>query len=134
MFKKKHSKPQNRIDTLIGAGTIINGDVHFCGGMRIDGQIDGDVIAEAGKPSTLVLSEKGSVNGSVSVTHLVVNGAIHGEVTASDYLELHAKASVKGDVHYKILEVQVGAVLNGRLIHIDAAEQEKVVAFKISNG
>lgn len=130
MFNKQFSKPQNRIDTLIGAGTVIDGNLSFTGGMRIDGQINGNVIAPSGKPSTLVLSEQGSVNGDVAVTHLVVNGAICGAVTVSEYLELHAKARVTGDVHYKTLEIQVGAILEGRLIHINTAEQEKVVAFK----
>jgi cytoskeletal protein CcmA (bactofilin family) len=133
LFNKKHSKPQNRIDTLIGAGSVIEGSVDFSGGMRIDGQVNGNVTARAGKPSTLVLSEQGSVNGDVSVTHLVVNGVICGAVTASEYLELHAKARVTGDVHYKILEIQVGAILEGRLININTADQDKVVAFKTSN-
>lgn len=133
MFNKKHSKPQNRIDTLIGAGSVIQGDISFSGGMRIDGEVNGNVIAIPGKPSTLVLSEQGSVNGEVSVTHLVVNGVICGAVTASEYLELHAKARVTGDVNYKILEIQVGAILEGRLINMNAADQDKVVALKTSN-
>lgn len=124
MFNRKHSKPNNRIDTLIGAGTVIDGNVNFSGGMRIDGQVNGDVIAAAGKPSTLVLSEQGSVQGAVSVTHLVVNGVISGAVTASEYLELHARARVTGDVHYKMLEIQVGAVLDGRLNHLNSAGHE----------
>jgi cytoskeletal protein CcmA (bactofilin family) len=133
LFNKKHSKPQNRIDTLIGAGTVIDGNISFSGGMRIDGQVNGDVIAIQGKPSTLILSELGSVNGAVNVTHLVVNGAICGDVTASEYLELHAKARVTGDVHYKVLEIQIGAVLQGHLVHTNAADQENVVAFKSNN-
>ncbi len=133
MFNKKHSKPQNRIDTLIGTGTTIDGNVNFTGGMRIDGQVNGNVIAVPGKPSTLVLSEQGSVNGEINATHLVVNGVVCGAVTASEYLELHAKARVTGDVHYTMLEIQVGAILEGRLIHINTADQEKVVAFKASS-
>ena len=133
MFNKKHSKPQNRIETLIGAGTVINGCVNFSGGMRIDGQVNGDVTASPDKPSTLVLSEQGCVNGDVNVTHLVVNGVICGSVTASEYLELHAKARVSGDVHYNMLEIQVGAILEGHLIHSDAADQENVLAFKASS-
>lgn len=133
LFNRKHSKPQGRIETLIGAGTVIEGDVNFSGGMRIDGQVNGNVIAAPGKPSILVLSELGSVQGEVNVTHLVVNGSIAGTVTASEYLELHAKARVSGDVHYKILEIQVGAILEGRLLHIDSVDHEKVVAFKTSN-
>jgi cytoskeletal protein CcmA (bactofilin family) len=118
LFNRKHSKPNNHIDTLIGAGTVIDGNVLFTGGMRIDGQVNGNVIAASGKPSTLVLSELGSVQGEVRVTHLVVNGMITGSVTASEYLELHAKARVTGDVNYKVLEIQVGAVLDGRLNHL----------------
>ena len=133
MFNKKHSRPQSRIDTLIGLGTVIDGNVTFSGGMRIDGQINGDVIAMPGKPSTLILSELGSVNGAVSVTHLVVNGAICGNVTATEYLELHAKARVSGDVHYKTLEIQIGAMLQRHLVHTNAADQESVVTFKSSN-
>ena len=130
MFGKKHNKLQNRIDTLIGADTVIDGNVSFDGGMRIDGQVNGNITAGVGKPSTLVLSEQGCVNGDVSVTHLVVNGVIRGNVTASEYLELHAKARVTGDVHYKILEIQVGGILDGRLIHSDTPDEEAVLALK----
>lgn len=130
MFGKKHNKLQNRIDTLIGADTVIDGNISFDGGMRIDGQVNGNITAGAGKPSTLVLSEQGCVNGDVSVTHLVVNGVIRGNVTASEYLELHAKARVTGDVHYKILEIQVGGILDGRLIHSDTPDEEAVLALK----
>ena len=134
MFGKKHSKPQNRIDSLIGAGTIIEGNVSFSGGMRIDGHVNGNVIAAQGKPSTLVLSEQAQVTGEVTVTHLVVNGTISGPVSASEYLELQGKAKVNGDVHYKTLEIQLGAIVEGRLIHSTVAAQDKIVAFKLNSG
>jgi cytoskeletal protein CcmA (bactofilin family) len=134
MFGKSHSKPQNRIDSLIGAGTIIDGNLNFSGGMRIDGHVNGNVVATQGKPSTLVLSEHSRVTGDVTVTHLVVNGTINGPVTASEYLELQGKARVNGDVHYKTLEIQLGAIIEGRLIHSTVAVQDKVVAFKLNSG
>ncbi|MDO8464353.1 MAG: polymer-forming cytoskeletal protein [Gallionella sp.] len=134
MFGKKHSKPQSRIDSLIGVGTTIEGNINFSGGMRIDGNINGNVIATQGKPSTLVLSEHGRVTGEVTVTHLVVNGTISGPVSASEYLELQGKAKVNGDVHYKTLEIQLGAIVEGRLIHSAVAAQDKVVAFKLNSG
>ena len=134
MFNKKHSKPQTRIDSLIGAGTTIEGDLNFSGGMRIDGQVNGNVIAAQGKPSTLVLSEQARVNGEVNVTHLVINGAISGPVFASEYMELQSKAKVNGDVHYTTLEIQLGAIVEGRLIHTNTEAQDKVVAFKASSG
>jgi cytoskeletal protein CcmA (bactofilin family) len=134
MFNKKHSKPQTQIDSLIGAGTTIEGNLNFSGGLRIDGQINGNVVAAQGKPSTLVLSEHAQVNGEVNVTHLVINGTICGPVFASDYMELQSKAKVNGDVHYTTLEIQLGAIVDGRLIHSNTAAQDKVVALKTGNG
>ncbi len=134
MFSKKHSKPQTQIDSLIGAGTSIDGDLNFTGGLRIDGQVNGNVVAAQGKPSTLVLSEHARVNGEVNVTHLVINGAISGSVYASEYMELQSKAKVNGDVHYTTLEIQLGAIVEGRLIHSSTAAEDKVVAFKSNTG
>ena len=94
MFGAKSTKPQNRIDSLIGAGTKIVGDVHFTGGLRVDGEIDGSIIATPGKPSTLVLSEHARVNGEINVTHLVVNGVVTGPVSVAEYLELQSKSKV----------------------------------------
>lgn len=132
MFSSKHSKPQNRIDSLIGFGTRIEGNVQFAGGLRVDGEIKGNIIADPGKPSTLVLSEQARVDGEIKVTHLVVNGTIAGPVNAAEYLELQSKAKVIGDVHYKTMEIQLGAIVEGRLIHLAEAE-DKVVAFKLGS-
>ena len=130
MFSK-HSKPQNRIDSLIGAGTKVTGDIHFTGGLRVDGEIHGSVIADPGKASTLVLSEQARVNGEIRVTHLVLNGTVAGPIEASEYLELQSKARVTGDVKYKTLEIQLGAIVEGKLAHISEAT-EKVVSLKVS--
>jgi cytoskeletal protein CcmA (bactofilin family) len=79
-----------------------------------------------------VLSEHARVNGEVNVTHLVVNGEVTGPVNVAEYLELQSKSKVTGDVHYKTLEIQLGAIVEGRLIHL-ADSSEKVVAFKLNN-
>jgi cytoskeletal protein CcmA (bactofilin family) len=105
--------------------------MHFSGGLRVDGQIDGNVTANPGKSSTLVLSEHARVDGAINVTHLVVNGVVTGPVHAAEYLELQSKAKLIGDVHYKTLEIQLGAIIEGRLIHLTEAS-EKVVALKLS--
>lgn len=131
MFGSAQNKPQNRIDSLIGAGTKVIGDVHFAGGLRVDGEVDGCIIGTPGKPSTLVISEHARVNGKIDVTHLVVNGEVTGPVSVAEYLELQSKSRVTGDVHYKTLEIQLGAVVEGRLMHL-ADTIENVVAFKLS--
>ncbi|MBU0621323.1 MAG: polymer-forming cytoskeletal protein [Gammaproteobacteria bacterium] len=130
MFSSRNSKPQNRIDSLVGIGTKIEGNVHFSGGLRVDGEIVGNVVADPAKPSTLVLSEQARVDGEIRVTHLVMNGTVVGPVHAAEYLELQSKAKVTGDVYYKTLEIQLGAIVEGRLIHLAEAE-DKVVAFKL---
>jgi cytoskeletal protein CcmA (bactofilin family) len=119
MFGKKSSMPQKRIDSLIGAGTVVDGDVTFTGGLRIDGHVRGNVVAANGEPSTLVVSEQAKVDGEIRVSHVVVNGTVNGPVAANDYLELQPKARIVGDVSYKMLEMHVGAVIQGRLDHAE---------------
>jgi cytoskeletal protein CcmA (bactofilin family) len=130
MFGNKNSKPQNRIDCLIGAGTTIEGSITFTGGLRIDGKVRGNLIAAADKPGTLVISEQARIDGEIHVSHAVINGTVTGPIHATEYVELQAKANVTGDVHYKTLEVQLGAVVQGQLIHQPAEKSDKVVQLK----
>lgn len=117
--RKKHTSPQKRIDSLIGAGAVVHGDITFTGGLRIDGEVRGNVVAANGEPSTLVVSEQARVDGEIRVSHVVVNGTVNGPVAANDYLELQPKAKVVGDLTYKTLEMHVGAVIQGRLNHAE---------------
>jgi cytoskeletal protein CcmA (bactofilin family) len=126
----KRNKPQNRIDCLIGAGTIIEGNITFSGGLRVDGHVRGNVIAAEDKPSTLVLSEQARIEGEILVSHVVINGTVVGPVHAIEYVELQTKANVTGDVHYRTLEIQLGAVVQGRLVHQPEAKSGKVVPLK----
>jgi cytoskeletal protein CcmA (bactofilin family) len=119
MFERRRSGPQNRIDSLIGAGTVVRGDVVFSGGLRIDGHVEGNVGTADGQAGTLVVSEQARVDGRITVSHVVVNGSVNGPIVARDYLELQAKARVTGDVTYKTLEMQQGALVEGRLDHAE---------------
>lgn len=124
------SKPNNSIECLIGAGTTIEGSITFAGGLRVDGRVRGDVIAADGKPGTLVLSEHAQIEGEIRVSHVVINGTVVGPVHAAEYVELQAKANVTGDVYYKTLEIQLGAVVQGRLVYQNDGKSDKVVQFK----
>jgi cytoskeletal protein CcmA (bactofilin family) len=117
MFLKKASKPQNRIDSLIGAGTKIEGDITFVGGLRVDGEVKGNVRATGDGGGTLVLSEHARIEGEIHVSHLVINGTVIGPVSSSEFLELQPRARVTGDVQYNSLEMHVGAIVQGRLVH-----------------
>ena len=130
MFRaKKFAAPQKRIDGLIGAGTVVDGDIRFRGGLRIDGRVKGRVTTADGAAGTLVVSEHAEIDGEIRVTHAVINGKVDGPVTADDYLELQAKARIVGDVTYKRLEMHLGAVVQGRLIHAEP-ETGSVVELK----
>ena len=126
----KNNKPQNRIDCLIGAGTTIEGDITFGGGLRVDGHVRGNVVAAEGKPGTLVLSEQAHIEGEIRVSHAVINGTVVGAVHAAEYAELQAKANVTGDVYYSTLEMQLGAIVQGRLVYLPEGKSDKVVQFK----
>jgi len=130
MFGSKPSKPQNRIDSLIGSGTVLEGNIEFTGGLRVDGRVRGNVAATEGQPSTLVLSEKAQIEGEIRVSHAVINGTVIGPVHGAEYVELQPKSNVTGDVHYRTLEIQLGAVVQGRLVHQDDDSAHKVVSLK----
>ena len=132
MFRKQPSKPQNRIDSLIGAGTRIEGNVNFTGGLRVDGEVIGNVTAVSDQPSTLVLSEQARIEGEITVSHLVVNGEVSGPIYAAEFLELQSRSKVKGDVHYNTLEMHLGAIVEGHLVHRSGESESKTVELKLA--
>jgi cytoskeletal protein CcmA (bactofilin family) len=131
MFKQA-SKPQNRIDSLIGATTRIEGNVVFSGGLRVDGMVRGNVASVAEQPGTLVVSAEARIDGEIQAAHIVVSGSINGPVHATETLELQAGCRVKGDVYYKSIEIHQGAVVEGRLVHHPA--EAKSVELKLASG
>jgi cytoskeletal protein CcmA (bactofilin family) len=122
----KRSRPQNRINSLIGIGTKIEGNVFFSGGLRVDGTIKGNVSETGDQPSTLVLSEQARIEGVIRVSHVVINGTVIGPVQAQEYVELQSKSRVTGDVFYKTLEMHVGAIVEGKLVHQEGAAEQPV--------
>lgn len=127
--KKSHS----RIDTLIGAATTIVGDLNFSGGLRIDGRVTGNVRGAGDAQTMLVISEHAHVEGEISVSHLVINGTVVGPVHASEFLELNHKARVQGDTRYGSIEIHLGAIVEGHLIHQDAMAASPGLAPVASN-
>jgi cytoskeletal protein CcmA (bactofilin family) len=123
----KTEKPQSQIDSLIGVGTHIDGNINFSGGLRVDGRVTGNIVALGDKPSTLVLSDQAVIEGKIVVTHAVINGTVVGAIHASEYVELQPKAKVSGDVHYKAMEIQLGASVDGMLHHLNNVQSDNKV-------
>ena len=117
--KKKKAVKATRIDTLIGQHTHIKGDISFSGGLRIDGSVAGNINATGDIESVLTLSDQGSIDGDVRVPNIIINGAIIGDVYASEHIELAAKSKIKGNVYYHLLEMEMGCAVNGQLIHVE---------------
>ena len=121
MFKHKPPYADGQaIDTLIGPQVTLHGDLVFSGGLYVEGRVHGRIVAEEGAKAVLILAEQGRIEGEVRVPVVVINGALHGDVHASERVELAAKARVMGNVHYQVVEMRAGATLTGRLIHADA--------------
>lgn len=124
--KQKQSKQRNSdIDSLVGSQTRICGDIHFDGGLHIDGVVQGNVIAEA-ENSMLTTSERCRIEGDVRVHHIVLNGEVVGDVHALEHVELAANARVTGNVYYRVIEMMMGAEVNGSLIHVVESKEEKL--------
>ncbi|WP_417550191.1 bactofilin family protein [Methylophaga sp.] len=124
--KKQTRRKAARIDTLIGENTHIKGDIHFSGGLRIDGVITGNITADEGEPALLTLSEKGRIEGEVRVPFQLINGDVKGNLYATEHIELADKASIRGNVFYKFLEMAMGSEVNGQLIHVGEAEESNL--------
>lgn len=128
IFGNERSKPSRgvtgSVDTLIGSRVTIRGDVHFSGGLYVEGNVLGGIFAEEGSEAVLTLADTGTIEGEVRAPHIVVNGQLHGDVYASQRIELGPKARVQGNVHYQVVEMAAGAMLTGRLIHGDAPQKQ----------
>ncbi|MGP4842794.1 bactofilin family protein [Marinobacter sp. 1Y8] len=121
MLGKKNQKARKpstgHFDTLISSKTSISGDVQFSGGLHVDGKVRGKIIAEDGADAILRISEIGEVEGDIVAPHVVINGTVRGDVYASAHLELAQKASIHGNVYYNLIQMAMGAAVNGNLVH-----------------
>ena len=115
-----------KVTTVIGQGTEITGDVVFGDGLHLDGIVRGNVTGDTESASTLTISELGSVEGDVRVQNLILNGAVVGDVYASERVELAANARVTGTVYYRLLEMAMGAEVNGQLVHSEEQEPRQI--------
>jgi cytoskeletal protein CcmA (bactofilin family) len=130
MFNKKKQPP---IKSLIAEGSRIAGNVTFTDGMRIDGEVKGDVHADESQPSLLVISDAAVVHGSVLADHIIINGQVKGPVHAQNLLELQPKARIEGDVQYTALEMHQGALITGQLRPLLEGEAKPTLTLAANN-
>ncbi|MDX1518729.1 MAG: polymer-forming cytoskeletal protein [Gammaproteobacteria bacterium] len=122
MIWGKKKQPRNSsVKTLISRQTEVQGDVRFSDGMYIEGTIKGNVIAED-ENSLLILNENGTIEGEVKVPYVKLNGVVIGDVYVSEHVELMSKARITGNVYYNLIEMAIGAEVNGKLVHSQESE------------
>jgi cytoskeletal protein CcmA (bactofilin family) len=121
MFGRRDKDSVASIDTLIGRHVRVNGDIEFAGGLHVEGWVVGSVRAEADADASLSLSEGAVIDGSVAARHVIANGRINGDILASGRVVLGAKAQVRGDVYYSVIEMALGAEISGKLVKSVAA-------------
>jgi cytoskeletal protein CcmA (bactofilin family) len=131
MFNKKKQPP---IRSLIAPGSDIQGNIKFTEGLRVDGEVHGDIRANDEQASLLVVSEAAVVVGEIHADHVIINGKVNGPVYAHELLELQPKAQIEGDVHYKALEMHQGAVISGQLRPMLAGEKPAALKLAANNG
>lgn len=119
-FSKKKLPP---IRSLIGEGTVVTGNLQFAEGLRIDGEVHGDVVAVPDIGSILVISEKACVHGKVKAGHVIINGEVKGPIHSDELLELQPKARIEGNVRYDVLEMHPGALVDGELKPLKSADK-----------
>jgi len=129
MFSRKKQPP---IKSLIAQGTHVQGDLSFTDGLRIDGEVVGDVRSTV-EPSILVVSESGRVQGALHASHVIVNGTVEGPVHAAELLEVQPKARIMGNVHYKALEMHQGAVISGQMCPASTLLLEQKPTLKLAS-
>lgn len=122
------------IRTLVGEGTVITGEVRFADGLRIDGEVNGNITSTGEGRTLLVISDKAKVTGKVKAGHVIINGLVSGPVIAEDLLELQPKARIVGDVRYEALEMHQGATIDGELHPLKSDDKPAALKLASNNG
>jgi cytoskeletal protein CcmA (bactofilin family) len=117
MWGNRRKKKVTQIDSLIGNDTIITGNIRFNGGLHVDGRVKGNISAAEDSGSVLTLSEQGVIEGEVRVPNVILNGKVIGNVYVAENVELAINARIFGNVYYNLIEMAMGAEVNGSLIH-----------------
>lgn len=125
MFNGKEKSSSTHYDTLISSKTEIVGDVRFSGGLHVDGVVKGNLIAEAGSGAVVRISDQARIEGEVRSPNIIVNGPVVGDIHAGEYIELAKHAQVTGNVYYTMMEMVLGASVNGQLHHATAMEEPR---------
>ncbi|MDP5276668.1 bactofilin family protein [Chengkuizengella axinellae] len=99
----------NKTDTLVGEGTIFEGNIKSEASIRIDGKIIGDIHCEG----DVTIGEKGAAISNITARNITVAGKIEGNVTANEKMEIASTGKVNGNISMSVLTIEDGGVFEG---------------------
>jgi len=118
MFTRDDERTVDAVNTIIGEGTRMKGDVTVEGSIQVDGEFEGAVDAT----DTLVVGETGKVEGDANVANAVIGGRMYGNVIASGKIELKRGSQLLGDIKTRGLVIEDGVVAQGNCQRGDVVE------------
>jgi cytoskeletal protein CcmA (bactofilin family) len=127
----KNLKYKGMAHTLISETTEILGDIRFSGELIIEGKITGSINASEESEAILRVAERAEIDGDIQVPLVIINGLVCGDVRACKHIELAGKAKVTGNVYYQVIEMVMGAQINGSLVcETEKASKPKALTYK----
>ena len=126
MLRKIKKHKASKLDSLVGKNSCVTGDISFSGGLHVDGVIRGAVSGEVESLSSLTVSEHGTIEGQVRVARIFLNGLVKGDVYSTERVELASSARVEGNVYYGLMEMAIGAEVNGKLVRISEDDRPEL--------
>lgn len=97
-------------ETIISSEVEIIGTVKTSGSVQMDGKLEGDLHSEG----DTTIGKSAEVKGNLNVNSISISGAITGNITAKDRIQMLATARVQGDIKAKRLTVEDGVTFVGR--------------------
>lgn len=132
--RKGPLRTHEKLESLIGEHTVVSGGVEFSGGLIVEGSVKGEIRAVDAAEASLILKNTGHIEGDVRVPRMEINGTISGDVFSDEYLALKENAKVTGNVYYRLLEMAVGAEVNGQLVHQSETSADGVAKVPLPDG
>ena len=113
----------SKVDSVIGPGLMVKGDIHSRGSLRVDGNVEGTIRADA----AVIVGEKGVVKADIKANHVIIGGTVHGNVNGGEKVEILSTGRMYGDVVTAAAKfvVSEGVIFEGRcsMSQTDEAKQ-----------
>lgn len=106
--------PASRDIGLLGPDTEFRGTIRFAGTLRIEGQVEGDVLSAPGSGAVLIVNQHARVVGDIVADAVLISGEVLGDVRAAERVEVYRSGRLRGDIHTGDIMIEGGATFEGQ--------------------